>query len=275
MITHILNHIRKQQVIKTIIRPRKFNDQQWKALISVNPKTLLTSNSKLKKSGIWNFTLPAVCANVIKSNGTLTNINTCQGAGACKNFCYSSGGCYTFDNCMIKHHRNLQMMLSNPFEFVEQIVEEINNKPNLKYLRWHDSGDFIPTLWVLYKTVMERCPTVKFYAYTKMITFFNSLKDKNDIPANFHVIYSFGGIHDSKIDINKDCHSRVFKTRKELRLHGYTDCHVSDVPAATGRNLRIGLIVHGSAVSMKIIKKNDSINKLNNKIESDILAIAV
>jgi hypothetical protein len=145
----------------------------------------------------------------------------------------------------------------------------------LKYLRWHDSGDFIPNLWALYKAVMERCPNIKFYAYTKMITFFNTLNGINDLPSNFHVIYSFGGVEDSKIDINTDCHSRIFKSRKELRLHGYTDCHVSDIPAATGRNLRIGLIVHGSAVSMKIIKKNGSIAKMNDKIEADILATAV
>ncbi len=259
-------------MIKTIVRPRKFNDAQWKALISVRPKTLLSSNSKLKKDGIWNFTLPAVCASVIKSDGTMTNINTCQGAGACKDFCYSSGGCYSFDNCMIKHHRNLQMMLSNPFEFVDQMVAEINSKKNLKYIRFHDSGDFIPNLWPLYKAIVERCPNVKFYAYTKMISFFNGLKTANMIPSNFHVIYSFGGLEDAKIDINVDCHSRIFKSRKELRLHGYTDCHVSDIPAATGRNMRIGLIVHGSAVSMKIIKKNGSIAKMNDKIESDMLA---
>lgn len=255
-------------MIKTIIRPRKFNNDQWKALITVRPKELLSSNSKLKKDGIWNFSLPAMFADMCDSQGNLHKITTCQGAGDCKNFCYASGGCYSFDHVMVKHHRNLQFMYSDPFEFVEQMVMEINKKKTLKFLRWHDAADFLPEFWPLYKTIMERCPNVQFYAYTKMVPFFKDLQDKGQIPSNFTLIFSFGGKWDNMIDINKDRHSRVFRNRKELRLHGYADCHVSDIPAAKGRNNKIGLIVHGSAVNMKIIKKNNIMNTMNDRLEA-------
>ena len=254
-------------MMKTIIRPRKFNDAQWKALISVQPKTILSSNSKLKKDGIWNFSLPALSANVIVNN-KLTTINTCQGAGSCKQFCYACSGCYCFDNTMIKHHRNLQFLLSNPFEFSNQFISEIKSKKNIKTIRFHDTGDFIPGLWSVYKSIMEACPNVQFYAYTKMVKLFNNLKANNQLPHNFTVVYSFGGIHDSIINMSTDRHSRVFKNRKELRTHSYAETYNSDRNAANPSKLRIGLIVHGSAVAMKIINKNQSINKMNNRIDA-------
>ena len=253
-------------MLKTITRPRKFNDAQWIERISIRPKKILTSNSKLSLDGIWNFTLPAFNANVV-IDGQLQTIRTCEGAGACVNFCYACGSCYTFDNSMIKHHRNLQYMISDPFNYVEQVVKEINSKRNLKFLRWHDSGDFIPMLWPLYKAIMERCPQIQFYAYTKMVSFIKNLYNEKQVPNNFSVIYSFGGIGDNQIDINIDKHSRIFKNRKDLRAAGYVEAYKSDKPAANPKNRKIGLIVHGSAVQMNIINKNKSIETMNKKIE--------
>lgn len=251
-------------MLKTIIRPRKFNDEQWINLITQRPKKILTSNSKLRKDGIYNFCMPAVHANVVM-NGKLETLVTCESAGLCKNFCYASGSSYAFDCSMIKHHRNLQYMLDASFDFVDQIVKEIKSKRKLTAIRWHDSADFIPMLWPIYVEVMKQCPDVKFYAYTKMVKFFKELQSKNEIPSNLTLVYSFGGKFDSMIDINKDRHARIFKNRKDLRAAGYSETYNSDRNAFNPSKLKIGLIVHGSAVSMKQINKNKSIEILNKK----------
>lgn len=252
-------------MLKTIIKPRKFNDDEWKNIIQVRPKTILSSNSKLQKDGIWNFTLPAVNALVV-IDGKLQKFNTCEGAGICKNFCYASSSSYSFDNSLIKHTRNLQFILSDPFEFVEQFVKEVKSKRNLTAIRWHDSADFNPKLWSVYKEIMTRLPNIRFYAYTKMVKFFKEM-DSKEIQKNLTLIFSYGGIHDRLIDRNKDRHARIFNSRAELRKAKYTEAYKSDKPASNPKNMRIGLIVHGSAVAMNIMKKNDSINIMNRKIK--------
>lgn len=246
-------------MLKTILKPRKFDNDQWVKLITQRPKTILSANSKLYKDGIVNFTLPAYKALVVV-NGKLREFKTCQNAGQCLNWCYASAGAYSFDNSMIKHHRNLQFLISDPFEFVEQFVKEINSKKKLKFVRFHDSGDMVPEFWPVYKTIMERCPHIKFYAYSKMVSFFKSLYNEKQVPSNFSVVYSEGGTQDKLINTKVDRHSRVFKNRKTLRAFKYVEAYKSDLPAANPKNTKIGLIIHGSAVSMNIIRKNKFFN---------------
>lgn len=257
-------------MIKTITRPRRYNDEEWKALISIKPKKILTSNSKLKRDGIFNFTIPSMTANII-INGKLQNINTCEGAGICKNFCYAGGSGYLFNNSMIKHHRTLNYMINDPFNFCEDVINEINSKKNLKFLRWNDSGDILTQYWAIYTEIMKRCPQVQFYAYTKMVKFFKTLQSENKMPSNLTIVYSFGGKWDSMIDVNTDRHARIFKNRKELRMHGYAETNNSDLNAANPKKMRIGLIVHGSAVQMNVINKNQSITKMNNRIDNPVM----
>ena len=257
-------------MIKTITIPRKYNDEQWKAIISVRPKKILTSNSKLKRDGIFNFTIPSINAKVMV-NGKLEIINTCEGAGICKNFCYAGGSGYLFDCSMIKHHRTLNYMINDPFNFCEDVIKEINSKKKIKFLRWNDSGDILTQFWAVYVEIMKRCPQVKFYAYTKMVKFFKGLQAENKMPANLTVVYSFGGIHDSLINVETDRHARIFKNRKDLRLHGYSETYNSDLNAANPKKMKIGLIVHGSAVQMKVINKNQSITKMNNRIDTPMM----
>ena len=155
---------------KTIEVPKYFDADEWKQLIQIRPKTILASNSKLKKDGIYNISFPAFKAPVV-INGELTEFQTCPQAGACVTYCYAKSGSYLFSNVRVKHTKNLQYLLDDPFAFADQLVKEIENKVkyNKKFraIRINDSGDMNTALWAVMRHVMIRMPSVNFYFYTK------------------------------------------------------------------------------------------------------------
>jgi hypothetical protein len=246
--------------------PADMIESQWIAAIQVAPKRILSSNSKLSKDGIHNVTLPALRSKIVR-NGVLTDITTCPSAGACKSYCYASGGTYNFSNCMIKHARNLQYMISDPFSFVAQLVKEIRSIKNLRAIRWNDSGDFYGLeYWNVAKAVMAQCPDIKFYAYSKRVSFFKS----ETLPVNFTLVYSFGGTEDAQIDLANDRHAKVFANRKSLRAAGYSDGTNTDRMAANANFKKIGLIVHGNHKAMPRFRR--IIAKINAKVNQEVAA---
>lgn len=227
--------------------PSALSTQTFRAAIAVRPKEILTSNSKLKKDGIWNVTLPAQHGYYL-NKGNLTKVNTCPSAGVCKSFCYSSSGTYLFRASMIKHSRNLNFLMNDPFDFSDKLIEEIKTKRNLRAIRFNDSGDvFSEGYWGVIKAVCSALPSVRFYAYTKRVKFF---KDKTDIPSNFTLVFSQGGTEDGLIDHTKDRHARVFQSRAALRAAGYSDGTHTDRLATDPKYQKIGLVVHGNPKAM-------------------------
>jgi hypothetical protein len=154
---------------------------------------------------------------------------------------------------MVKHTRNLQYLLDDPFSFAEDLDREIKSKKDLKFVRFNDSGDFFsPGYWAVAKQVIEANPDIRFYAYTKMVSFFKGL---SDLPPNFHVIYSYGGKEDDLIDPSKDRHAVIFPNRRILRELGYSDGSSTDRLARSGNFYKIGLVVHGNWLAMDRFRK--------------------
>ncbi len=229
--------------------------EQWKAAISQKPRKLLASNGKLAKANIHQFSIPAAEAAIIK-DGEVSTMKTCPMAGACLNFCYAQVGSYAFKASMVAHSRNLQYVLDNPFEFIDQMTMEIRRKRVIHAIRIHDSGDFFNRAYfMVWKTIMEALPTVKFYAYTKMVPMFKKLEAEGMLPANFTVIYSQGGKFDNLIDKSKDRHSRVFSTEEDCIAAGYVLNEEDDMPATDPTIKKIGLVVHGPIVYDKKMSK--------------------
>lgn len=185
---------------------------------------MLTSNTKLKRDGIWSFSLPA--------------IKTCPMAGTCKDGCYATMGNYRFPSVQVALTRNWHAT-RNP-EFVPEMKAEIAKK-KAKIVRIHSSGDFYDwryaQKWI---SIARRCPEVEFYAYTKMISMFR--KWTIDV-SNFRLIYSEGGLVSPHPETER--HSRVFSNLDELLQAGYVDASENDIVAATTPSLKIGLIYHG------------------------------
>lgn len=190
---------------------------------------LLTQNSKMKRSGekVYNFTLPALM--------------TCPNAGACARGCYARQGTYTWSNVSAKHMRNYEA--SQTTEFVGAMITEIRAK-RVKRVRIHDAGDFYSREYASkWFNIMEACPDIEFYAYTKQVEMFK--RELFDRPQNFTLIFSYGGKQDAMINPDTDRHSQVFKHKDDLVNAGYIDASKDDSLALTP-NHRVGLIYHGA-----------------------------
>lgn len=221
---------------------------QWMGAIKTRPRKLLASNGKLAKANIHQFSIPAAEASIVKG-GEVSKMKTCPMAGACLNFCYAQVGSYAFKASLVAHTRNLQYVLDLPFDFADQMIKEINAKRKVHAIRIHDSGDFFNRAYFLvWKSIMDQCPAVQFYAYTKMVPLFKKLDAEGMLPKNFTVIYSQGGKFDHLIDKDKDRHSHVFSSEEDCIAAGYVLNELDDMPATDRSIKKIGLVVHGPIV---------------------------
>lgn len=215
-------------------------------------KQVLTQNGKMKKSSqgdtaLYNWTIPAFKS----QDGTLT----CPNASKCAIGCYAKQGSYVWTNVRQSHQNKLD--LTKHADFVPIMIEAISSKVKTNkrkgkkcLIRIHDAGDFYSldyTLsWFRIMSHFETEPDVSFYAYTKEVDRFKSLKSNyNNIPKNFTIIFSLGGKLDSLINQDSDRHSKVFQSETELLEAGYIDASQDDTLALTS-NPKIGLVYHGT-----------------------------
>lgn len=220
---------------------------------------LLSANAKIRKSGakhgvaLYNFGIPA-----FKSQ---SGFITCPAAGTCAKGCYAQQGAYIFSNVKPAFEWRLEMT-RNAEAFIELMSAEIQvarAKARVKgqpvVIRIHDSGDFYSvSYWKSWEAIICQFPDVKFYAYTKQVRLFKRVQ----LPANFRLIFSEGGLFDSEIDTSRH-HARVFPTLEALQEAGYADASEDDLVAGLGDNPRIGLVYHGAA------SKEWTTNTTNNK----------
>lgn len=204
---------------------------------------LLVQNTKIKNSGkgsnalVYNFGIPA-----FKSIG---GDLTCPMARQCVTGCYARSGAYLFSNVNQAYEKRYQLTLTEEFSTLvstelRKIVESKKAFGKEIFIRIHDSGDFYSKAYFeKWRTVMLEFPEVTFYAYTKMVSQFQAIKD---LPDNFKLIFSFGGKQDHLINKATERHSVVFKDVKALRAAKYTDCSHDDLRALQG--LKVGLVFH-------------------------------
>ncbi len=203
---------------------------------------LLTQNQKIKDTGkainekkIFNFSIPAYRSNTGKV--------TCPFAGDCVKFCYAQKGNYTrFPK--VGEAMEIKYELTKLKNFVELMHNEIKSK-KAKIIRVHDSGDYYSpkylNKWIRIALIN---PEVKFYSYTNSIKF---VKDLPFIPDNFDFIFSDSGKQKNLIDINKDRHTKIFKSKDELLKAGYIDASKIDTNSTkffNPTNKKVGLIFH-------------------------------
>lgn len=242
-------------MLKTTTIPKAYTSEQFAELIKIRPKKLLGSNTKLAKANIWQWTMPAAKASVVV-DGQLKEVVTCHGAKSCLDWCFATVGSYNFRSSLVAHTRNLQYVLDAPFDFADQMIQEIKRKRKVHAIRIHDASDYISRAYfMVWKTIMEACPEVMFYSYTKVIPLFKKLEAEGMLPKNFTVIYSEGGKFDHLIDKSKDRHSHVFSTEADCIAAGYVLNEEDDMPATDPSIMKIGLVVHGPIVYDKKMSK--------------------
>lgn len=203
--------------------------------LSQPSKFLATSSYKILSYGIPAFQ---------SSDG----FRTCPNAGKCSVGCYASQGRYSFGNVKAAYEKRLKLSLSE--RFVHVITDEIlqvSERQEKLAIRIHDSGDFYSMKYALkWFEVAKECKSVRFYAYTKEVALMKHLSRKLSLPANFTLIYSYGGRNDRLINQENDRHARVFDNIEALRLANYADACKDDSVAFLSDNHRIGLIYHGA-----------------------------
>ncbi len=199
---------------------------------------LLTQNSKLKKTSkelgkrVFNFGIPAYKT----ASGKLT----CPMADACVKFCYAKKGAYIWSNVKPAFERRYEVTKQD--DFVDVMTAEILKK-KAEYVRIHDSGDFYSRKYLQkWIEVMKQNPGVRFYAYTNMV----ELMKEAELPYNFDVTFSDSGKQRHLIDTRMDKHTRIFKSKEDLDLAGYTDASKLDLYATKWFNKtnKVGLIYH-------------------------------
>lgn len=188
------------------------------------------NNSKLKKSGISSFGIPAY--------KSVSGFFTCPGANECITPCYARHGAYIWSNVSLAYEKRLSLTLSK--DFIPVISSELKNR-KIKILRIHDSGDYYSKKYLeKWLSIIRMFPEITFYSYTKIIPLFK----KKVLPTNFMVIYSLGGKYDHLINTNNERHAKIFLDKKSLEKEKYIDASSNDLNALTD-NLKVGLIYHG------------------------------
>jgi len=198
---------------------------------------LLTQNAKMKKTSkenktkIFNFSIPAY--------KTKSGKITCPFAKECVKFCYAQKGNYTrFPK--IGELMEQKYNISKTNNFIPLMNEEIQKK-KATHVRVHDSGDFYSIAYLnKWVQIAKNNKSVIFYAYTKSIKFFvNGLK----LPKNLKIIFSEGSKTDNLINVAKDRHARIFKSKELLAAAGYVNASDNDLKAIT-ENKKVGLVYH-------------------------------
>jgi len=214
-----------------------------------------TGNGKLKNRLI--FSLPAgyscphagVCKTFADRNtGKLTDLPQTTGTEAPEFRCFAA--------CSEKYPavrdlrwHNFELLRACDFsdhtELAALIFNSLMAAPKKDLIRIHESGDFWTEIymraWIEVATLL---PDQKFYAYTKCLNMWHSIRDS--IPSNFYLTASYGGDLDQMITKYPDVFvrsSRVVYTEQEAADLGleidHDDSHcLGDKPFA--------LLVHGS-----------------------------
>ena len=213
---------------------------------------LLTQNSKLKKTSkelgkrVFNFGMTAwktahgdiVCP---YAKDCVVTKTLDDGKGI-QYKCYAQMGMYNFPN--VKKAYLWRLEQSKTDEFVDMVINEIRRK-RVEYIRIHDSGDFYNRTYVnKWLKIMELCPDVRFYAYTKSVPLF--IRRMDELPSNFDVIFSDGSTHEHLVDKSKHRFSSVFNSITDLIRAGYANASELDLFATKWftENNKIGLIYH-------------------------------
>lgn len=133
-----------------------------------------------------------------KLGGFIPSINlpaglTCRADAPCQKGCYAKKGNWLFPNVKKSLQDNLDIFVSDPDYFFNEIINKLNNGDMLyKFFRWHSSGDIVnPRYLEGMIKVAEACPQTKFLCFTKKFFIVNNaVKNGVEIPSNLHIVFS-------------------------------------------------------------------------------------
>ncbi|MCP3800723.1 hypothetical protein NLX83_15755 [Allokutzneria sp. A3M-2-11 16] len=200
------------------------------------PKRLLTQNARLRRIGVWNWTLPALALRLPDGR----TVRTCPSAGVCAQACYARAGTYTWPVVAAKHAANLAFVLDDPHGWEKAMLAELA-APRFTgaWVRIHDSGDFFSdTYLTAWLRIIRARPATYFYCYTKEVDRVRRLVVP-DPPGNFRWVFSFGGTQDAELR-EDDRVADVFPDSDAITEAGWASQEASDLLAVLGPR-RVGI----------------------------------
>ena len=207
-------------------------------------KYLLTQNSELRPLGIYNWTIPALSAQLPDGR----RVKTCPAAGVCAALCYARVGTYRFSNVKAAHTRNLQMVVDDLNGWAAAMVEELGlpRYRGDKWVRIHDAGDFFSDEYLAaWLEIARAMPDVRFYCYTREVARFRRIVEQPGVkPENFLYVYSLGGKEDHLLDLMVDRHADVFPSEEAAANAGYWSQTADDRLCVTAPTNRVAVPVN-------------------------------
>lgn len=226
-------------------------------------------NAKLD-SGIAILSLPAghACpgANQCKSKTVVDKSNPCgygiQDGPNCLFRCFAATDESKYPNVRLARWHNFDT-LKKCKSLIEMISLISKSLPESKFnlpVRLHASGDFFSQMYFdAWLEIAKMNPNRIFYGYTKSLTFL--VKRLNDIPNNFRLTASYGGLWDSLIEKHSLKYAKVVFTPNEADKLGLKIDH--DDSLCYGDNSSFALLLHGTqpagspaAKAWSTLKKN-------------------
>jgi Gene product 88 len=139
------------------------------------------------------------------------------------------------------HNYDGLLACSSAPEMTRLILDSLT--PFAGYVRVHDSGDFFnQDYFDAWMDVARRRNRTLFYAYTKALPFW--VRRKDDIPDNFLLTASNGGIHDILIEVNRLRYARVVYSEAEAEELGLELDHDDSHAMRLGPSF--ALLIHGT-----------------------------
>lgn len=223
--------------------------------ITQKPRNIFNTNAKIEKSGgpfehVYKTGIPAIRGIVFdKKSNKFHYVNTCPGAGTCRNICYALKGNYIiFSKSFESVTRRLNLLLNDPDSYKEMMYNELvqlckihkaieGYKPSV-VIRWNDSGDFFTKKYTqIANDVIGRVKSEGYnvvnYAYTKSSDTFNS-------PTNFDSLtFSYSNAKKSEA-------GKIDKTNGKIQI---------TVPKDLFKDLNLLNIVDEKELKQRIAKK--------------------
>lgn len=209
------------------------------------PKLKFTfGNAKLSNS-IATLSIPAghTCS---FAKGCLSKANRNTGkitdGKECRFRCFAASEECRFSSVRKARWYNFNMLKGLPLERMANLIQQSLPK-GILMLRINLSGDYFSESYFLaWLNVSLNNPQTIFYGYTKAIPFW--IKYKKDMPSNFRLTASLGGIHDPLVFKHKLKYVDVVFSTKEAKDRGLELDH-DDSHAYAGKN-SFAVLLHGT-----------------------------
>lgn len=169
---------------------------------------------------------------------------TCPNSGACRHGCMADNGRMALDTARRAYAENLAMVRDGTIwdrirGELNAMVRRADKAGDEVRIRIHDSGDFFSAEYLEnWLEIVREFPTVRFYAYTKMVSMISAI----ELPDNMRVVFSYGGKEDRLLDTLDVPKAIVIKADGTVP-NGYVDGSHDDRYASEG--MSVALRYHG------------------------------